>query len=150
MLSKDLILKKREYLDSIAESIKKNRRIDSEVYLAKITKEHFEKDFFRIFNYVRNLLEEDIEKIYLEKDLYWERQETFTLKFKNSKNKNYIAFCFSLKGIYFKYEESKSLKNGYEFSITEDDIDEKFFCEIVDLYQRLEVLFTCRESLKIT
>lgn len=55
MISKDLILKKREYLGSIAKNIKKNRRIDSEVYLENVTKKQFEKDFFRIFNYVRNV-----------------------------------------------------------------------------------------------
>lgn len=149
MLSKDLILRKREYLYPISESIKRNKKIDSQIYLAKITREQFEKEFFGILDYVRNVLETDIEEIDLEKDLYWEGQGTFMLKFKNSKDENYITFCFSLKEIYFKYEESKSLKNGYEFSITEDDMDEKFFCAIVDLYKRLEVLFTCRESLRI-
>lgn len=56
----------------IAESMKKNKKIDSEIYLTKITREQFEKDFFRMFDYVRNVLETDIEEIDLESDLYWE------------------------------------------------------------------------------
>ncbi|WP_155282859.1 hypothetical protein [Leptotrichia trevisanii] len=52
--------------------MKKNKKIDSEIYLAKITREQFEKDFFRMFDYVRNVLETDIEEIDLESDLYWE------------------------------------------------------------------------------
>ena len=137
MLSKDLILKKIEYLNPIAESIKKYRKIDSEVYLAKIMKEQFEKEFQRIFDYVKNILETNIEEIDLEKDLYSKGQGTFILKFKNSKDKNYITFCFSLKGIYFKYEEIKSLKNGYEFSITE-------FLKLPKFLTDTELLFTVR------
>jgi hypothetical protein len=52
--------------------MKKNKKIDSEIYLTKITREQFEKDFFRMFDYVRNVLETDIEEIDLESDLYWE------------------------------------------------------------------------------
>ena len=147
MLSKNLVLRKRCYTYGDIEI-----KTDSKIYLSKTKMKLMKKSFFKVLDYVRSIFEADINIIDLEakeRTIFGEQ----ALIFRNSKNENYIIFYFNAIGTFVRCKEGKILKNGYEFSIINDDklndMDEEFLYEITDLLLEVQKLFETNKMLEI-
>lgn len=147
MLSKNLILRKRCYYYGDTKI-----KTDSKIYLSKTKMELMKKNFFKVLNYVKSIFEEDIAIIDLEakeRIVFGEQ----ALVFRNSKNEDYIVFYVRAIGGFGMCKEGKILKNGYEFSIMNDDtfndMDEEFLYEIADLFSEVQEVFETNKMLEI-
>ena len=146
MLSKNLVLRKRCYYGDT------KIKIDSKIYLSKTKMELMKKKFFKVLDYVKSIFEEDIATIDLEakeRIVFGEQ----ALVFRNSKNEDYIVFYVRAIGGFGMCKEGKILKNGYEFSIMNDDtfndMDEEFLYEIADLFSEVQEVFETNKMLEI-
>ena len=140
MLSKNLVLRKRCYYYGDTKI-----KTDSKIYLSKTKME--------LIDYVKSIFEEDIATIDLEakeRIVFGEQ----ALVFRNSKNEDYIVFYVRAIGGFGMCKEGKILKNGYEFSIMNDDtfndMDEEFLYEIADLFSEVQEVFETNKMLEIT
>ena len=148
MLSKNLVLRKRCYYYGDTKI-----KTDSKIYLSKTKMELMKKKFFKVLDYVKSIFEEDIATIDLEakeRIVFGEQ----ALVFRNSKNEDYIVFYVRAIGGFGMCKEGKILKNGYEFSIMNDDtfndMDEEFLYEIADLFSEVQEVFETNKMLEIT
>ena len=148
MLSKNLVLRKRCYYYGDTKI-----KTDSKIYLSKTKMELMKKNFFKVLDYVKSIFEEDIVTIDLEtkeRMIFGEQ----ALIFRNSKNEDYIVFYVRAIGGFGMCKEGKILKNGYEFSIMNDDtfndMDEEFLYEIADLFSEVQEVFETNKMLEIT
>ena len=148
MLSKNLVLRKRCYYYGDTKI-----KTDSKMYLSKTKMELMKKNFFKVLDYVKSIFEEDIATIDLEakeRIVFGEQ----ALVFRNSKNEDYIVFYVRAIGGFGMCKEGKILKNGYEFSIMNDDtfndMDEEFLYEIADLFSEVQEVFETNKMLEIT
>jgi hypothetical protein len=148
MLSKNLVLRKRCYYYGDTKI-----KTDSKIYLSKTKMELMKKNFFKVLDYVKSIFEEDIATIDLEakeRIVFGEQ----ALVFRNSKNEDYIVFYVRAIGGFGMCKEGKILKNGYEFSIMNDDtfndMDEEFLYEIADLFSEVQEVFETNKMLEIT
>ena len=114
--------------------------------------ELMKKKFFKVLDYVKSIFEEDIATIDLEakeRIVFGEQ----ALVFRNSKNEDYIVFYVRAIGGFGMCKEGKILKNGYEFSIMNDDtfndMDEEFLYEIADLFSEVQEVFETNKMLEI-
>ena len=147
MLSKNLVLRKRCYYYGDTKI-----KTDSKIYLSKTKMELMKKKFFKVLDYVKSIFEEDIATIDLEakeRIVFGEQ----ALVFRNSKNEDYIVFYVRAIGGFGMCKEGKILKNGYEFSIMNDDtfndMDEEFLYEIADLFSEVQEVFETNKMLEI-
>ena len=147
MLSKNLVLRKRCYYYGDTKI-----KTDSKIYLSKTKMELMKKNFFKVLDYVNSIFEEDIATIDLEakeRIVFGEQ----ALVFRNSKNEDYIVFYVRAIGGFGMCKEGKILKNGYEFSIMNDDtfndMDEEFLYEIADLFSEVQEVFETNKMLEI-
>lgn len=147
MLSKNLVLRKRCYYYGDTKI-----KTDSKIYLSKTKMELMKKNFFKVLDYVKSIFEEDIATIDLEakeRIVFGEQ----ALVFRNSKNEDYIVFYVRAIGGFGMCKEGKILKNGYEFSIMNDDtfndMDEEFLYEIADLFSEVQEVFETNKMLEI-
>ena len=147
MLSKNLVFRKRCYYYGDTKI-----KIDSKIYLSKTKMELMKKKFFKVLDYVKSIFEEDIATIDLEakeRIVFGEQ----ALVFRNSKNEDYIVFYVRAIGGFGMCKEGKILKNGYEFSIMNDDtfndMDEEFLYEIADLFSEVQEVFETNKMLEI-
>ena len=148
MLSKNLVLRKICYYYGDTKI-----KTDSKIYLSKTKMELMKKNFFKVLDYVKSIFEEDIATIDLEakeRIVFGEQ----ALVFRNSKNEDYIVFYVRAIGGFGMCKEGKILKNGYEFSIMNDDtfndMDEEFLYEIADLFSEVQEVFETNKMLEIT
>ena len=148
MLSKNLVLRKRCYYYGDTKI-----KTDSKIYLSKTKMELMKINFFKVLDYVKSIFEEDIATIDLEakeRIVFGEQ----ALVFRNSKNEDYIVFYVRAIGGFGMCKEGKILKNGYEFSIMNDDtfndMDEEFLYEIADLFSEVQEVFETNKMLEIT
>ena len=147
MLSKNLVLRKRCYYYGDTKI-----KTDSKIYLSKTKMELMKKKFFKVLDYVKSILEEDIATIDLEaKERIGFGEQAIV--FRNSKNEDYIIFYVRAIGGFGMCKEGKILKNGYEFSIMNDDtfndMDEEFLYEIADLFSEVQEVFETNKMLEI-
>ena len=147
MLSKNIVLRKRCYSYGDTEI-----KTDSKIYLSKTKMELMKKKFFKVLDYVKSIFEEDIATIDLEaKERIGFGEQAIV--FRNSKNEDYIIFYVRAIGGFGMCKEGKILKNGYEFSIMNDDtfndMDEEFLYEIADLFSEVKELFDRNKMLEI-